>query len=180
MKQWESAVKRLIEKVAMRRASERSSSRLTHFSTHSGYPSSHPRNGAHDHGYSTHPAHVSSHPHPYTNGHRPYRQSSPYGDHAVGNGITSHATGPPGYPPHDGFDPDDALQLPVLRSLPNLQQFQTCVNSAFQTNLADGWILDPSNSSMTWTAISALSQVGARRDHFVFNAGGQIVFGFGA
>jgi cell division control protein 24 len=107
VKQWESAVKRLIEKVAMRRASERSSSRLAHFSTHSGYPSSHPRNGTHDRGYSTHPAHVSSHPHPYTNGHRPYRQSSPYDDHAVGNGITSHASGPSGYPPHDGFDPDD-------------------------------------------------------------------------
>jgi cell division control protein 24 len=107
VKQWETAVKRLIEKVAMRRASERSSSRLAHFSTHSGYPSSHPRNGTHERGYSTHPAHVSSHPHPYTNGHRPYRQSSPYDEHAVGNGITSQPTGPPGYPPHDGFDPDD-------------------------------------------------------------------------
>ena len=52
-------------------------------------------------------------------------------------------------------------------------------DAAFQTNLADGWILDPSASSMTWTAIPALSQVGARRDHFVFNTGGQIVFGFG-
>ena len=109
MKQWETAVKRLIEKVAMRRASERSSSRLAHFSTHSGYPSSHPRNGTHDRGYSTHPSHTSSHPLPYTNGHRPYRQSSPYDDHAVGNGITSHASGPSGYPPHDGFDPDDDL-----------------------------------------------------------------------
>lgn len=53
-------------------------------------------------------------------------------------------------------------------------------DAAFQTNLADGWILDPSNSSMTWTAVPALSQVGARRDHFAFNAGGQVVFGFGA
>jgi cell division control protein 24 len=107
VKQWETAVKRLIEKVAMRRASERSSSRLAHFSTHSGYPSSHPRNGTHERGYSTHPAHVSSHPRPYTNGHRPYRQSSPYDEHAVGNGITGHPSGPSGYPPHDGFDPDD-------------------------------------------------------------------------
>lgn len=106
MKQWETAVKRLIEKVAMRRASERGSSRLAHFSTHSGHPS-HPRNGAHDRGYSTLPPHVSSHPHPYINGHRPYRQSTPYDDHAVGNGITSHAGGPSGYPAHDGFDPDD-------------------------------------------------------------------------
>jgi hypothetical protein len=45
--------------------------------------------------------------------------------------------------------------------------------------LADGWILDPSASSMTWTSIPALSQVGARRDHFAFNTGGQVVFGFG-
>lgn len=53
-------------------------------------------------------------------------------------------------------------------------------DAAFQTNLADGWILDPSKSPMTWTAVPALSQVGARRDHFAFNAGGQVVFGFGA
>ena len=104
VKQWETSVKRLIERVALRRASERSSSRMAHFSTHAGYPSPHPRNGAHDRGYSTHPGHVSAHPHPHTNGYRPYRQSSPYDDHTVGNG---HASGPPGYPPHDGFDPDD-------------------------------------------------------------------------
>ena len=53
-------------------------------------------------------------------------------------------------------------------------------DAAFQTNLADGWILDPSKSPMTWTSVPALSQVGARRDHFAFNAGGQVVFGFGA
>ena len=53
-------------------------------------------------------------------------------------------------------------------------------DAAFQTNLADGWILDPSNNAMTWTAVPALSRVGARRDHFAFNAGGQVVFGFGA
>ena len=53
-------------------------------------------------------------------------------------------------------------------------------DAAFQTNLADGWILDPSKGSMTWTSVPALSQVGTRRDHFAFNAGGQVVFGFGA
>jgi cell division control protein 24 len=104
VKQWETAVKRLIERVAMRRASERSSSRLTHFSSHTGYPS-HPRNGTQDRGFSTHSSLVSSHP--YANGNRPYRQSSPYDDRAVGNGTSNHASGPPGYPPHDGFDPDD-------------------------------------------------------------------------
>lgn len=97
MKQWETAVKRLIERVAMRRASERSSSRMTHFSTHTGYSASHPRHGTHDRGFSTHPASASSHP--YANGNRAYRQSSPY--------DSNHASGPSGYPPHDGFDPDD-------------------------------------------------------------------------
>ena len=53
-------------------------------------------------------------------------------------------------------------------------------DAAFQTNLDDGWILDPSKNPMTWTPVSALSQVGARRDHSAFNVGGQVVFGFGA
>ena len=53
-------------------------------------------------------------------------------------------------------------------------------DAAFETNLADGWILDPSTSPLTWTAVPALSSVGPRRDHFAFNAGGQVVFGFGA
>jgi len=53
-------------------------------------------------------------------------------------------------------------------------------DAAFQTNLADGWILDPSKSPMTWTPVPALSQVGPRRDHFAFSAAGQVVFGFGA
>ena len=50
----------------------------------------------------------------------------------------------------------------------------------FLTNFADGWILDPSKNPMTWTAVPALSQLGPRRDHFAVNAGGQVMFGFGA
>lgn len=53
-------------------------------------------------------------------------------------------------------------------------------DASFQTNVADGWILDPSTNPMTWTAVPALSQVGARRDHFAVNAGGQVFFAFGA
>ena len=53
-------------------------------------------------------------------------------------------------------------------------------DALFQTNLADGWILDPLTNPMTWIAVAALSQVGARRDHFAINAFGQIVFAFGA
>lgn len=50
----------------------------------------------------------------------------------------------------------------------------------FLTNFADGWILDPWKNPMTWTAVPALAQLGPRRDHFAVNAGGQVVFGFGA
>lgn len=53
-------------------------------------------------------------------------------------------------------------------------------DASFQSNFADGWILDPSRSPMTWTAVPALSQVGARRDHFAISAAGQVMFGFGA
>lgn len=95
MKQWEAAVNRLIERVALRRASERSNSRLAHLSHPTGHTSN-PRNGLV--------------PHSYTNGSRPHHQSSPYGEHPVGNGISGHASGPTGYPPHDGFDFDDELE----------------------------------------------------------------------
>ena len=61
----------------MRRASERSSS-----------PSSYPRKGTHDRGYSTHLAHVSPHTHPYANGHRPYRDlDDDVGDYSVTSSI---------------------------------------------------------------------------------------------
>ena len=52
-------------------------------------------------------------------------------------------------------------------------------DAAYQSTFADGWILDPSQSPMTWTSVPALSQIGARKDHFAVNAGGQVVFGFG-
>ncbi|KAF8907288.1 hypothetical protein CPB84DRAFT_1843991 [Gymnopilus junonius] len=52
-------------------------------------------------------------------------------------------------------------------------------DAAFQTNFADGWILDTTQNPMNWTQIDALSQVGARRDHFAVSSGDQVVFGFG-
>ncbi|KAI0256188.1 hypothetical protein BJV78DRAFT_1273099 [Lactifluus subvellereus] len=107
VKQWETAVKRLIERVAMRRASERSNSRLAHLSNPTGYTST-PRNGTYDRGPISSAASIV--PHLYTNGSRPHRQSSPYGDHPVGNSTSGHASGPTGYPPHDGFDFDDELE----------------------------------------------------------------------
>ena len=88
----------------MRRASERSSSRLAHLSTSHGYSSPNLRNGSHE--FSSKPApSISSHP--YAHSSRPYRQSSPYEDHVVGN---SHAGGSSGYPSHGGFEPDDDLE----------------------------------------------------------------------
>jgi hypothetical protein len=53
-------------------------------------------------------------------------------------------------------------------------------DATFAAAFNDGWILDPSRSPMTWTVVPALSQLGGRKDHFAINAGGQVVFGFGA
>lgn len=52
-------------------------------------------------------------------------------------------------------------------------------DAELQTTYSDGWILDTTASPMTWTNISALAQVGARRDHFAVQAGNQVLFGFG-
>ncbi|PPQ68641.1 hypothetical protein CVT26_002925 [Gymnopilus dilepis] len=52
-------------------------------------------------------------------------------------------------------------------------------DSAFQSNFPDGWVLDTTQNPMTWTQVEALSQVGARRDHFAVSSGDQVVFGFG-
>ena len=52
-------------------------------------------------------------------------------------------------------------------------------DSSFQTNFADGWILDTTTNPWTWSKIEALSQIGARRDHFAVSYGGQVIFGFG-
>ncbi|PPQ92235.1 hypothetical protein CVT25_008917 [Psilocybe cyanescens] len=48
-----------------------------------------------------------------------------------------------------------------------------------QNNFPDGWVLDTTQSPMTWTPIDALSQLGPRRDHFGISAGDQVIFGFG-
>ncbi|KAI0067255.1 hypothetical protein BV25DRAFT_1834986 [Artomyces pyxidatus] len=52
-------------------------------------------------------------------------------------------------------------------------------DSTFDVNFSDGWILDTSRNPMTWTGVTALSQLGARRDHFAVSVGDQVVFGFG-
>ena len=52
-------------------------------------------------------------------------------------------------------------------------------DSSFQTNFADGWVLDTTTNPWKWSSVDALSQVGARRDHFAVSFGGQVIFGFG-
>lgn len=48
-----------------------------------------------------------------------------------------------------------------------------------QSSLQDGWILDTTQTPMTWTSVSALSQLGPRRDHFAMGLGSVVLFGFG-
>jgi hypothetical protein len=52
-------------------------------------------------------------------------------------------------------------------------------DAVLQNNLDDGWILDTSQNPMVWAQVSALSQLGARREHFAISSGTQVIFGFG-
>ncbi|KAI5119119.1 hypothetical protein M0805_007865 [Coniferiporia weirii] len=48
-----------------------------------------------------------------------------------------------------------------------------------QTSFNDGWILDTTTSPMSWSNVSVLAEIGARRDHFAVQVGSQVLFGFG-
>lgn len=50
---------------------------------------------------------------------------------------------------------------------------------ALQSSYSDGWILDTTKNPWTWTRLGALSQIGAKRDHFATTLGGHVIFGFG-
>ncbi|PPQ70637.1 hypothetical protein CVT24_000680 [Panaeolus cyanescens] len=50
---------------------------------------------------------------------------------------------------------------------------------SMQFNMDDGWVLDMNANPMTWSRVDALTQVGARRDHFAVAVGNQVMFGFG-
>ena len=52
-------------------------------------------------------------------------------------------------------------------------------DASLQTNFADGWILDTSQSTMDWTQVEALSNLGTLRDHFAAPQGDLVLFGFG-
>ncbi|TFY76008.1 hypothetical protein EWM64_g8002 [Hericium alpestre] len=114
VKQWETSIKRLIEKVAARRASDRSTSRLAQHmnSTSPALPNRVPPSAyQHERNYSASQSNgIPAMPtHPYSTGGRSYRQASPYGsdEHVPTNGTGSFSNGPHGYPPHDGFDEAD-------------------------------------------------------------------------
>ncbi|KAH8117775.1 hypothetical protein DFH11DRAFT_1570630 [Phellopilus nigrolimitatus] len=49
----------------------------------------------------------------------------------------------------------------------------------FQTSYSDGWILDTTVSPMTWSNVSALAELGPRRDHFAVQVDSEVLFGFG-
>ncbi|KAM5539305.1 hypothetical protein V8D89_007178 [Ganoderma adspersum] len=48
-----------------------------------------------------------------------------------------------------------------------------------QNVFSDGWVLDTTQSPMSWTAVEALSQIGPRRDHFAVAVGSEVIIGFG-
>ncbi|KAK7033345.1 adagio protein 1-like protein [Favolaschia claudopus] len=50
-------------------------------------------------------------------------------------------------------------------------------DAGFTTNFADGYMYNITSS--TWNPVSALEQLGGRRDHFAVMYGEQIIFGFG-
>ncbi|KAI6042539.1 hypothetical protein EDC04DRAFT_2506759, partial [Pisolithus marmoratus] len=52
-------------------------------------------------------------------------------------------------------------------------------DAVLQQTYSDGWILDTGAVPMTWKSVEALSQVGARKNHFAVQAGGLVLFGFG-
>ena len=48
-----------------------------------------------------------------------------------------------------------------------------------QNVFSDGWVLDTTQNPMVWSTVDALSQVGARRDHFAVAVGSEVFLGFG-
>lgn len=52
-------------------------------------------------------------------------------------------------------------------------------DALLQTSLSDGWVLDTTQSPMVWSNVSALTQLGPRRDHFAVGLGTVAIFGFG-
>ncbi|KAF9052444.1 galactose oxidase [Hymenopellis radicata] len=52
-------------------------------------------------------------------------------------------------------------------------------DAEFQTTYSDGWIIDFSQDPAIWTQINALSDLGARHDHFAVAVGSSVIIGFG-
>ncbi|KAI6125044.1 hypothetical protein EDD16DRAFT_1703390 [Pisolithus croceorrhizus] len=78
------------------------------------------------------------------------------------------------------------ISLPVPRrdfvavSLPNGNiLIHGGADALLQQTYSDGWILETGTTPMTWKSVEALSQVGAKKNHFAVQAGGFVLFGFG-
>lgn len=52
-------------------------------------------------------------------------------------------------------------------------------DAVLQNSLQDGWVLDTTQNPMVWTSMGALTQIGARRDHFALGVGSLVIFGYG-
>lgn len=52
-------------------------------------------------------------------------------------------------------------------------------DAQLQTTYSDGWILDTGQNPMVWNSVTALAQLGQRKDHFAVQAGGYVLFCFG-
>ena len=52
-------------------------------------------------------------------------------------------------------------------------------DALLQTTYSDGWMLDTTLKPAVWSAVTILSQLGLRRDHFAVASGSQVIFGFG-
>ena len=52
-------------------------------------------------------------------------------------------------------------------------------DAQLQTTYSDGWILDTGQNPMVWNNVTALAQLGERKDHFAVQAGGYVLFCFG-
>ena len=52
-------------------------------------------------------------------------------------------------------------------------------DATLQNSLSDGWVLDTTQSPMVWANVTALTQLGPRRDHFAVGVGSVAIIGFG-
>ena len=124
MRQWEATINRLIKEAALRRASERTTSGMSRIAANNSTNPS-PRVGPTSH-YSNSFTHTSQSSTSTTIRRHPSHYN-PYDDHPSGTSST-YSSGPQGYPPHDGFEPD--YDDDDLEDYPPASQSQTQYSSS--------------------------------------------------